>query len=253
VSVRTSVRGRNAVSMTWRRGPVEVSDEVQALAHTRYRLFALLPALVGPELFYTRFTADPVTPQGGTAPIPPAGVPNEPEHGWVDYAIEPDLDTLDDTLPDLFRARGATLADLIEPRGTVPGLYWNLEQILRLQSGSLGTGGGYGNAGRPGGPGSPPGRGGRPPRGGIVFSDRCSRRRTVGVRVRVPRGDRLTRIRASVTGRRAKTFRAGKSLRRNKAVLRRMPKRRFRVRVKATLRSGWVFTSKSSFAGCRRR
>src|SRR3712207_9292805 len=105
------------MTLRWRAASAEVGDEAQAWAHFRYALFALLPALKGPDLFFTKFTPEPVTPSGGTAPAPPPFVPAEPEVGLVDYDIEPDLDALDDTLPDLFKARRASLADLIEPRG----------------------------------------------------------------------------------------------------------------------------------------
>ncbi len=234
-TIKTSVGDRNAITLRWRRGPVEVSEETQRFAHLRYKLFALLPALVGPDLYFTQFTPEPTTPTEGTAPVPPPFVPPEPEPGTVEYVIAADLDALVDTLPDLFALRDASLADLIEPRGTVPGLYWDLPQTLRLRSGDIGDGGGY--------DGAPPATPGNAASAATAVDRRCQSRRVVRITPPLRRGERVRRARVSLDG---KPFRVVRGKRRRVPVdLTGLPRGRFSVKVVAlTTRERTVRTTR---------
>jgi hypothetical protein len=103
-----------------------------------YPLFALFEALRGPDLTRVKFTPTPKVP--GTM-LPP------PQPGTVAMRIDPDVDSFDDTLPDLFKERGATLADLIDTDQVLPGTFTQYDQNLILDTRTIGTGGGYGTPG----------------------------------------------------------------------------------------------------------
>lgn len=82
----------------------------------------------------------------------------------------------------------------------------------------------------------------------IVLPPRCGPRRTVRVRVRAPRGDRLRTVRISVGGKRVKTV-SGRALRRPMRV--RIPARRTtRVTVRATTRKGRVLVRTRTYRRC---
>ncbi|HEX8103755.1 MAG TPA: hypothetical protein VF533_14155 [Solirubrobacteraceae bacterium] len=229
--------GRPAVRLRFHRASVTVSDEAQRFAHNRYKLFALLPALRGPDLFFTKFTPEPVTPDGGTAPLPAPALPSEPEPGMVDYEIEPDLDALDGTLPDLFALRGASLADLVETRAMVPGLYWDLPQVLRLRSGDIGDGGGYDGV-APGPPGQTP----------AAPARRCASRRVVRITLPGRRARRARHARVRIDGRPFRRVRVRHG--RLRLDLTGLPKGRFRFTVRARIRGHGVVKTTRTYRTC---
>jgi len=81
----------------------------------------------------------------------------------------------------------------------------------------------------------------------IVLS-RCAGRRTIRVRVRAPRGDRLRVVRIDVNGKRVRTVR-GRALR--GAIRIRVTRRRARVRVVATTREGRRLVRRRTYSSCR--
>ena len=80
----------------------------------------------------------------------------------------------------------------------------------------------------------------------IVLS-RCTGRRTIRVRARAPRKDRLLSVRVYVNGKRVRTVR-GRALRR--AIRVRVTRRRARVKVVATTREGRRLVRQRTYRGC---
>jgi len=106
-------------------------------------LFSLNPVFEGPAT-RTKWTVKPFVPLRevtfGHAPAwlqvaPVSGLP-APTDGRMAYDLDPDLDTIDDTIPDVFPA-GRTLADVIAPAGTATGHFWSAEGYLISQSAEL--------------------------------------------------------------------------------------------------------------------
>jgi polyvinyl alcohol dehydrogenase (cytochrome) len=117
---------------------------------------------------FTKFTAKPY------APIDDSNVPGDepdvggvtalpaPEAGTVNYDVFADLDELHterlpeaDRMPAIFR--GATLADVICPAGSAPGMFWDPSGVVFIQSGALDDGGASGVYSEPAQSGTPSG------------------------------------------------------------------------------------------------
>jgi hypothetical protein len=137
------VKGRVTEALRWRPGPQPGGARAKRAAARAGRsgdpFLALHPALRGPDLYRVRFRPTPRAP----AKSLPA-----PDRGTVSYRLAPGQNRYDaeskDPLPDLF-APGWSLADVVRTRGSAPGVHWHAVEDLQLESGKIGSGGGYGH------------------------------------------------------------------------------------------------------------
>ncbi|MBV9213160.1 MAG: hypothetical protein JOZ25_05890, partial [Actinobacteria bacterium] len=136
-----SVRGRPTEVLRWQPGSMTGTAATRSAAMRAGAsgdpFFALYPALQGPDLYRVSFHP---------TPRPPATALPAPSAGMVHYTINPDQNHWDaaskSPLPDLF-APHHSVADLIATDATVPGVEWHVVENLDLESGKIGTGGGY--------------------------------------------------------------------------------------------------------------
>jgi hypothetical protein len=140
--------GADSPSMTlpFRAADAEVDPELAELADgaALEPFFVLSPAFEGPTLNRVLYAVGPPPEPFGSLPGgPPKYDPAQPpQTGLVDLAIDPDIDAHREDLRRLL-PEGETLATMIEPRQTVPGIY----RFNRLGLGSETTevgDGGYG-------------------------------------------------------------------------------------------------------------
>ncbi len=137
----TARRGaRQTMDLRWTPGGGAASASLTRWTLFRDPLFSFNPVFEGPAT-RTKWTVKPYVPLHdltfGYAPqwlqvAPVTGLP-KPTDGVMAYTLDPDLDTIDDTIPDIFPA-GRTLADVIAPSGTATGQYWSAEGYLMSQS-----------------------------------------------------------------------------------------------------------------------
>jgi hypothetical protein len=80
----------------------------------------------------------------------------------------------------------------------------------------------------------------------------CRSRRAFAVHVRLPKGARVRRVKATVAGKRVRTRRAGRYLR-LRADLRGLTRKRVKVVVRVTLRSGRSFTERRTYRLCAKK
>jgi hypothetical protein len=240
---RTAVAGKDAVVLEWKPGAVEPSADLREAIRQRFPLFALREPLRGPEIWRTKFTITPELAEPQPAPIPPFLNQPQPEAGLVRVRLADDVDALDDTLPDLFAARGARLSDLVALDSTVPGMVWNIRMNLYLSSQKIGDGGGYG---------SPPPAAPATARAPVQLPSArgCRSRRRFPLTVTGPKGRPIRSVRVLVDGRRRGTARPDRSRRRAVVDLRGLPRGRYRVTVKVHFADGRSLTLRRSYRTC---
>lgn len=241
---QTRVGGRPSVTLDWQPAAVQPSDDLKQMIRQRFPLYALFPALKGPDLFQTKFTVTPRVPQPQPAPVPPLISPTQPEAGLLHVVLDPDLDRLDPTLPDLLTARHATLTDLVAPDQTVPGMMWNVVQNLVLESKKIGTGGGYGDPPRAAAPSSTAASLGLP------SARTCASRRRFALHLRAQPGERIVAARVLRDGRRVRVGRPRGG--RVTVDLRGLPARRVRITVVAQTDRHRTVTVRRSYRTCAR-
>jgi hypothetical protein len=135
--------GRQTMALDWSPGAAATGDELRRWTLFRSPFFSFNPVFTGPAT-RVKYTVKPYVPTGdlvlGHQPremeVAPLNGLAEPVDGVLRYRLDPDLDTIDDTLPDLF-GPGRSLADLVAPTGTVPGHFWHGEGYLMIQSARL--------------------------------------------------------------------------------------------------------------------
>jgi hypothetical protein len=124
--------GYMSESVTWMPSAgARVPPELLLYAAQKQPFFSLNPALVGPAAERTTFTPSAYMPDSLPAPTP----------GSVHLRLDPTIDAWDNTLPDLFTARGSTLRDLIALDQTLPGVMWHSQAIYNLDTEDIGQGG----------------------------------------------------------------------------------------------------------------
>jgi len=140
----TANRGqRQTMDLRWTPGGATGGPSLTRWTLFRDPLFSFNPVFEGPAT-RTKWTVKPFVPLHdvtfGYAPpwlqvAPVSGLP-KPADGLLAYDLDPDLDTIDDTIPDIFPA-GRTLADVIAPSGSATGQFWSAEGYLMSQSAAL--------------------------------------------------------------------------------------------------------------------
>jgi len=183
----------------------------------------LNPALQGPELGQTQYVLRPPQPFQTLIPggAPPYSSAAQPDAGLVSLDIRPQLDAVQEPdLPKIFPP-GTDLSDVVLPRQVVPGSHAFYAVTLGSESKTLGEGG-YRTRRRV----RSDDRDRRARRG------RClsRRRKIVTVRAHTIPGARITRVRAYVNGRRARS----RLLRPKKGRASALRHRRVRVRLRRT-------------------
>jgi hypothetical protein len=140
----TAHRGaRRTMDLRWTPGGATGDAELTRWTLFRDPLFSFNPVFSGPAT-RVKWTVKPFVPLRdltfGYAPqwlqvAPVTGLP-KPTDGRMAYDLDADLDTIDDTIPDIFPA-GRNLADVIAPAGTATGQFWSAEGYLMSQSAEL--------------------------------------------------------------------------------------------------------------------
>jgi hypothetical protein len=135
--------GRTVIDLAWTPAGGAVSAGLRRYVFSQDPIFLLIDPLKGPAASRYRFVVKPIVPITGAPAIAPLTALPEPQPGRVRYRLAPDIGAVAkrDGLPDVFPA-GRTLADLIEPRGTATGAYWDSpEELLILRHQDIGAGG----------------------------------------------------------------------------------------------------------------